>query len=86
MNKIIEILQDLRPEYDFTQSKDFIADGYLDSFDIVSLVSSLEENYGILIDALDILPENFCSIEAISEFPILAVFSLLSAINSSFIC
>ena len=67
MNKIIEILQDLRPEYDFTQSKDFIADGYLDSFDIVSLVSSLEENYGILIDALDILPENFCSIEAIAE-------------------
>ena len=67
MNKIIEILQDLRPEYDLTQSKDFIADGYLDSFDIVSLVSSLEENYGILIDALDILPENFCSIEAIAE-------------------
>ena len=67
MNKIIEILQDLRPEYDFTQSKDFIADGYLDSFDIVSLVSALEENYGILIDALDILPENFCSIEAIVE-------------------
>ena len=67
MNKIIEILQDLRPEYDFTKSKDFIADGYLDSFDIVSLVSSLEENYGILIDALDILPENFCSIEAIAE-------------------
>lgn len=67
MNKIIGILQDLRPEYDFTQSKDFIADGYLDSFDIVSLVSSLEENYGILIDALDILPENFCSVEAIAE-------------------
>lgn len=67
MNKIIEILQDLRPEYDFTQSKDFIADGYLDSFDIVSLVSALEESYGILIDALDILPENFCSIEAIAE-------------------
>lgn len=67
MNKIIMILQDLRPEYDFTQSKDFIADGYLDSFDIVSLVSALEENYGILIDALDILPENFCSVKAIAE-------------------
>lgn len=67
MTKIINILSEIRPEYDFTQSKDFIADGYLDSFDIVSLVSSLEENYGILIDALDILPENFCSIEAIAE-------------------
>lgn len=66
MDKIIAILQDLRPEYDFTQSADFIADGYLDSFDIVALVSALEENYNILIDALDILPENFCSVEAIA--------------------
>lgn len=67
MEKIINILSEIRPEYDFTQSKDFIADGYLDSFDIVSLVSALEENYGILIDALDILPENFCSVDAIAE-------------------
>lgn len=67
MTKIIKILSEIRPEYDFTQSKDFIANGYLDSFDIVALVSALEENYGILIDALDILPENFCSVEAIAE-------------------
>ncbi len=67
MEKIISILNEIRPEFDFTQSSDFIMDGYLDSFDIVTLVSTLEENYGILIDALDILPENFCSIEAIAE-------------------
>lgn len=67
MTKIINILSEIRPEYDFTQSKDFIADGYLDSFDIVALVSALEENYGIVIDALDILPENFCSVKAIAE-------------------
>jgi acyl carrier protein len=40
----------------------------LDSFDIVSLVTSLEETYGFIIDALDILPENFCSAEAIANF------------------
>lgn len=67
MEKIISILNEIRPEFDFTQSRDFIMDGYLDSFDIVTLVSNLEENYGILIDALDILPENFCSVEAIAE-------------------
>lgn len=67
MEKIINILNDLRPEFDFTTSRDFITDGYLDSFDIVALVSALEENYGVIIDALDILPENFCSVEAITE-------------------
>lgn len=65
MDKILNILEEIRPEVDFKTSEDFIADGYLDSFDIVALVSALEEKYNILIDALDILPENFCSVEAI---------------------
>lgn len=67
MKTILTILSDLRPEFDFTQSTDFIEDGYLDSFDLVSLVSELEAEFGILIDALDIVPENFCSLEAIAE-------------------
>lgn len=67
MKIIWKILADLRPEFDFTQSTDFIEDGYLDSFDLVSLVSELEAEFGILIDALDIVPENFCNAEAIAE-------------------
>lgn len=67
MEKIYAILQDLRPEFDFHESQNFIDDGYLDSFDMVSLVSALEEEFGILIDALDILPENFSDLEAIAN-------------------
>lgn len=59
MNKIYDILAQLRPEFDFKESKNFIDDGYLDSFDIVSLVTEIEENFNCMIDALDILPENF---------------------------
>jgi acyl carrier protein len=65
MEKIFEILADLHPEFDYRTSNDFIDDGMLDSFDIISLITSLEETYSIIIDALDILPENFCSAEAI---------------------
>lgn len=65
MEKLLAILNEIKPEYDFTESQDFIMDGYLDSFDIVALVSAIEEEYGVLIDALDIVPENFCNIEAI---------------------
>ena len=67
MDRIYEILTGLRPEFDFHNSEDFIMDGMLDSFDIISLITALEENYKILIDALDILPENFCSVEAIAN-------------------
>ena len=43
----------------------FIAKGMLDSFDIISIVSDIEENFNIAIDGAQILPENFDSIEAI---------------------
>lgn len=63
--EIIEILEELKPGEDYTQSKAFVDDELLDSFDILSLVSMLEEIYSIAIDGLDIVPENFQNIEAI---------------------
>ena len=47
METIYKILEELRPEFDFRTSKDFIEDGFLDSFDVVTLVSELDEKYGI---------------------------------------
>lgn len=67
MGRIREILVDIRPEYDFFEDIDFIEAGMLDSFDIITLVSDLEENFDIRIDGSDILPENFCSIKAIEN-------------------
>ena len=67
MNEVIlNMLKELRPEFDFTKSQDFITDGFLDSFDIVSLSNMLEEKYGISIDGLDIVPENYSSVDAIA--------------------
>jgi hypothetical protein len=63
--KILEMLKDIRPEYDFTASTDFIGDGLLDSFDMVTFVSELEDAFGIVIDGLDIVPENFATVETI---------------------
>jgi acyl carrier protein len=62
---IAEILQEIRPEFDFTASKDFVGDGMLDSFDIIALVSDLDKAYGISISGVDIVPENFQNIAAI---------------------
>ena len=65
--QIIKILTDLRPEFDFTQNINFIEEGMLDSFDIVNLVSELDSTFGISIDGVDIIPENFSSVEAIKN-------------------
>lgn len=64
-DKIIEILQNIRPELDFTVSNDFIADGYIDSFDVVTLVASINDQLNVNIKPSDIIPENFVNIESI---------------------
>ena len=62
---IRNMLVELRPEFDFDESDDFVMDGFLDSFDIISLTNMLEEKYGIKIDGLDIIPENYASLDSI---------------------
>lgn len=59
MYKIKEILKNIRPEEDFEKSEDFVEDGLLDSFDVVTLVSELDKNFNISIDGADIMPDNF---------------------------
>ena len=65
MKSVIEILTEIRPEFDFTASSDFITDGMLDSFDMVTLVSALDKNWGISIQGTDIVPENFQNLQTI---------------------
>ena len=64
---ILAMLMELRPEFDFKDSDNFVMDGLLDSFDIISLISILEEKYDVKIDGLDIVPENFSSVESIEN-------------------
>jgi acyl carrier protein len=64
-DKIIEILTELRPEFDFSEQVDFIEEGMLDSFDIVSLVDELESQFNIKINGVDVIPENFSSVDSI---------------------
>ncbi len=65
MKSLTDILKEIRPEFDFTASSDFIADGMLDSFDVVTLVATLDKAHGISIDGMDIVPENFKNLQTI---------------------
>ena len=63
--ELMEILDELKPGENFKDSKSYIDDEILDSFDVISLVSILEEKFEIVIDGLDIIPENFQNIDAL---------------------
>lgn len=65
--RILAILSDLHPEFDYTTSSNFIEEGLIDSFDVVSLVAALNTEFNIEIGGEDVLPENFCTVESIEN-------------------
>lgn len=67
MDDILEILSDVCPEVDFAHETHLIDDSVLDSFDIITIVSELNEAFDIEIDVEDLEPENFNSAEAIYQ-------------------
>jgi acyl carrier protein len=64
-NKIMQILEELRPDFDFESSILLIDGGVLDSFDIVMLVGELNDAFGVNIGAAELQAENFNSPSAI---------------------
>ena len=62
--QLLEILEDLRPEVDFETETALVTDGILDSFDIVSLVAQLNDEFDITIGVDDLEPENFDTVDA----------------------
>ena len=65
MDELLELLEDIKPTVDFRTCTGLIDDGYLDSFDILSIVSELNDAFGIEISPVDIIPENFNSAKAL---------------------
>ena len=65
MEQIYMILEEIRPEFDFRESDNYIEDGYLDSFDIVTLLTDIEDAFGVTLRAEHLIPENFASAESL---------------------
>ncbi|MCR4839605.1 MAG: acyl carrier protein [Eubacterium sp.] len=65
MEQLIEILQELHPEVDYDTCTTLIDDKILDSFDIVTLITEVSDEFDVRIPASEIIPENFNSAEAL---------------------
>ena len=63
--ELMDILEETRPDIDFEKEQALIDDELLDSFDIISIVSEINDAFDISINVNDLLPENFNSVEAI---------------------
>lgn len=65
MEELLEILEDLHPEVDFETEDALIDDKILDSFDVVTIVAEINEEFDVAIPAEELIPENFNSAAAL---------------------
>ncbi len=65
MDQLIKILKGLHPDVDFKTHARLIDGKVLDSFDIVTLIAEINDEFDVVIPVEDIVPENFNSAQAL---------------------
>ena len=65
MEKLLKILNDIKPEVNFEEEDNLIEKGILTSFEIIRLVMDINNEFDIEISPLHIVPENFKSAKTI---------------------
>ncbi len=65
MEQLLELLKNVRPDVDFENETALIDEGILDSFDVVSIISEIDDQFGVQIRINELDPDNFNSVEAI---------------------
>lgn len=65
MERLIEILKDLKPDVEFTKDTKLVEDKIFDSLGMISLVAELSDEFDIEISPMDIVPENFATVETL---------------------
>ncbi|MDR2163997.1 MAG: acyl carrier protein [Clostridiales Family XIII bacterium] len=64
MSDLIDILERIRPDVDFTAEQALIDDGILSSFDIINIVTDINLAFSVDISVADLTPDNFNSAES----------------------
>lgn len=67
MEKIIEIIKEIKPSAVIDESTKLVEDKVLDSLAMISLVAELSDEFDVEITAQDIVPENFATVQAIAD-------------------
>lgn len=67
MYELLEILNEVKPGVDFENDTDLIGHGVLDSITMVTLVMELNDAFDIEITPVDIVPENFKTVQTIYD-------------------
>ena len=65
--EILKLLQELHEDVDFEIEDTLVDDKILDSFDLVTLVTELNETFDVEVTAREFIAENFNSLDTLTE-------------------
>lgn len=64
MEELLKLLEGVRPDVDFETETELIDDGILDSMDVVSIISEIDDVFNVQIRITELDPDNFNSAKA----------------------
>ncbi len=65
MEKLISILEELQPDVDYATCDNLVDGHFIDSLTILALISEIEDNFGVTVPTVEIIPDNFNSAKKI---------------------
>ena len=65
LQEVIELLQDVNEDADYETCTTLVDDRVLTSFDILSIIAAIDDEFDVAVPAKDVLPANFNSAQAI---------------------
>ena len=67
MEKLISILEELKPGIDYTNTTDLVSSGILDSMALVELIGNIETVFQVEVTMDEFVPDNFESVNTIMD-------------------
>ena len=65
MEELLKLLNELHEDVDFETEEALVDDGLIDSLDIVTLVTEINDRFDVSIPPEEIIPDNFNSAKAL---------------------
>jgi len=67
LDAVIEMLEDVNDDVDYATCTDLVDSRALTSFDILSIITAIDDEFDVSVPAKDIVPANFNSAQAILD-------------------
>lgn len=67
LEQVIDMLDQIKDDVDFSTTVNLVDDRILDSFDILSIIGAIDDEFDVSVPAKDIVPQNFNTAQGIYQ-------------------